>query len=115
MKKILLIILSFICVLQLTGQTSSSVNGLNFTPQGDLRILVVFVRFTNFLDYDDNDWHSSDTIPEWAQNTKFIFRNLSDFDTVSADNERLSNYFYCKTCLFDRLYITLQKIEVKHK
>ena len=98
MKKVILFIFTIICCFVSYSQGYQSYYGYKFTPVGDLRVLMVFVSFDEWCEEPNRvDWPQGQLIPTWAENNKWLFKNLSDFDTVSPDNQSLSNYFYQMT------------------
>jgi hypothetical protein len=72
--------------------------GSDFTPMGDLRILVIFVTFQNESIANENpndiNWPADRPIPTWAEGDQFLFHDYSQFDTLDPNNKSISNYFY---------------------
>ena len=94
MKNFILTILFVVSFITTYSQNYFSEHGKAFTPTGDLKVLTVFVSFSNFDTVDNPEWGAMQDIPAYAQNNKFLFQDISNFDTVSEDNKSVSNYFY---------------------
>lgn len=101
----------WICHVEQEGQfspemTDNSTFGNSFTPKGDIRVLVVFVEYTN-NDSDPNEFENQNWWPQGGlpnvidPNTnklKFGYESINEFDllgnpNVNANNN-LSEFFY---------------------
>lgn len=74
-------------------------NGGVFTPKGDLRVLVVFVRYGGVYDTMHVDGWDNGDFPDWANSMteKAFYETLSEFsNNIYSDNNRksVSNYYY---------------------
>ena len=66
-----------------------------FTPRKSLKVLMVCVRFNNWVENpNDQTWSGNSTLPTWAYNDEYLFDDLNDFNNISPNNTSISNYYY---------------------
>ncbi len=70
-----------------------------FTPKGELKILIVFVKFKNHNGPDDIEgyWPKKQAYPNWIKGNDFVFKSPNDFNNIPAYNKSLSRYYYDMT------------------
>ena len=120
MKRLLFVcsFLVFLCfgVTYVQSQEYKSYYGRCFTPYGDLRVLMVFVRFENDNlkneQADNKDWPANSPIPVWADDT-YLYPDKSYFDRQSYDNTGISDYFYRMSCGKFRFYGDYVSVSIK--
>jgi hypothetical protein len=78
-----------------SSTTKFSEHGGVFTAKRELKILIVFVTFSNNdSDPNNSSWPSNQDEPNWISDGSFIFDDLTDFNSISSENRSLSTYYY---------------------
>jgi M6 family metalloprotease-like protein len=69
--------------------------GKVFTPQGKLRVLVIFAGFENFEEYDSDEWKANVPFPNWA-NEQLFYNESTDFEKYARDDKvaNISKYYH---------------------
>ncbi len=81
------------------GRTGYIANGEVFTPRGDFRVLIIFVKYGGIYDtLNLSGWNNGD-FPDWVNNTteKVFYQDFSEFpqDIYSDRNRKsISNFYY---------------------
>ena len=96
---LLFFIITIVGVCTTFGQEKYIANGLEFTPKGDLRVLIVFIGYGE--PYDSQDiagWPANSQFPDWAtNNARAFYTSFSDFsNNIYSDRNRfsVSNFYY---------------------
>ena len=84
-----------------SAQTNYSHFGYSFTPKGDLRALIVCIRFGEAVDttikIDVSTWDSYKPYPECFYNKHTFYTDYADFDLPidsARDVQNISRWYY---------------------
>jgi hypothetical protein len=98
MRKILFLttIITLLCsTISINAQTRYSPNGNAFTPQGDLKVLLICVRFGDSVNtampIDNNVWHKDSAYPKEIIEEKVFYTNYNTFATPINHNRDINN------------------------
>lgn len=75
-----------------------SPNGIEFTPKGDFKVLIICVGFGAPYDsYEMPGWATGvNTLPDWVNNNSAFYRNNTEFNNPATVNDKnnISRFYY---------------------
>jgi len=97
MRKVLfIVIITALLSININAQPYSP-NGKSFTPRGDLKILLVAIKFSDSVNasmpIDSNMWHKDSAFPKEITYNKVFYTDYKYFDSAISTVRDISNAF----------------------
>ena len=86
------------CSFHVIAQQKSSEIGKCLTPRGELRVLCVYVNFSDYQPEPNNlKWPSSALVPEFANDGSVFFSDFKQFAAIPEGNLSVPRFYYDMT------------------